>query len=213
MTGANGFTLPAECLVRAQRLIQRGGRKILGIAAAPGAGKSTLAEHLAAALGEQAQVVPMDGFHLSNAALVALDRRQRKGAPDTFDAEGYSQLLLRLRNQQPGQTIYAPEYLRTVEEGIAGSLAVQASTPLIITEGNYLLLQEDGWSPVRDLLDEVWYLDIDDVLREQRLLERHVQFGKGRQEAQDWIASTDAPNARRIALTAERADWRLQLDA
>lgn len=207
-----GFELPAEALARAQRLIEGGGRKILGIVAPPGAGKSTLAAHLAAALGDQAQVVPMDGFHLSNAALVALNRRQRKGAPDTFDAEGYAQLLQRLRAQQAGQTIYAPEYLRGVEEGIAGSLAIHAHTPLIITEGNYLLLEEDGWSSVRSLLDEAWYLDIGDELREQRLLARHVQFGKSPQEALDWIATTDAPNARRIAGTAGRAHWRLQLD-
>ena len=206
------LTLPAECIERAQRLMQSGTRKILGIAAAPGAGKSTLAAHLAAALGDRAQVVPMDGFHLSNAALISLNRRQRKGAPDTFDAEGYAQLLLRLRTQQAGQTIYAPEYLRELEEGIAGSLAILAGTQLIITEGNYLLLDEDGWGPVRSLLDEAWYLDIDDSLREQRLLARHVQFGKSPQQALDWIASTDAPNARRIARTADRADWRLALD-
>ena len=213
MSSAKGFELPAQALARAQRLLEGGGRKILGIVAPPGAGKSTLAAHLAAALGEQAQVVPMDGFHLSNAALMALNRRQRKGAPDTFDAEGYAQLLQRLRTQQAGQTIYAPEYLRGVEEGIAGSLAIHAGTRLIITEGNYLLLDEDGWSPVRGLLDEAWYLDIDDTVREQRLLARHVEFGKTVQQATDWIASTDTPNARRIERTAVRADWRLQLDA
>lgn len=212
MSTAKGFELPAQALARAQRLLEGGGRKILGIVAPPGAGKSTLAAHLAAALGNQAQVVPMDGFHLSNAALFALNRRQRKGAPDTFDAEGYAQLLQRLRAQQAGQTIYAPEYLRGVEEGIAGSLAIHAGTRLIITEGNYLLLDEDGWSPVRSLLDEAWYLDIDDTVREQRLLARHVEFGKTVQQATDWIASTDTPNARRIERTAARADWRLQLD-
>lgn len=158
-SGSSQPAIPAECLARAQQLIDSGGRKILGIVAAPGAGKSTLALQLATALGDKAQVVPMDGFHLSNTALAVLGRLDRKGAPDTFDAEGYAQLLMRLRSQTPGQTleqtIYAPEYVRGIEEGIAGSLAINAHTPLIITEGNYLLLQDSGWAPVHALLDEV----------------------------------------------------------
>ena len=152
----------------------------------------------------------MDGFHLSNAALQLLGRADRKGAPDTFDADGYAHLLRRLRAQNAdtnaAQTIYAPLYLRTLEEGIAGSLAIHASTQLIITEGNYLLLDDPDWAAVRSLLDEVWYLDIDDALRESRLLQRHMQFGKTRAQALAWITQTDAPNALRIALTRSRAD-------
>ncbi len=210
MTRMAAFDLPPGCLQRAEQLLASGQRKILGIVAPPGAGKSTLAEALAHTLQGRAQVVPMDGFHLSNAALQELGRADRKGAPDTFDADGYAHLLRRLRAQNAdanvGQTIYAPLYLRTLEEGIAGSLAIQASTQLIITEGNYLLLDEGGWAAVRNLLDEVWYLDIDDALRESRLLKRHMQFGKTSEQALAWIAQTDAPNARRIALTRSRAD-------
>ena len=210
-TGANAFELPVACLERAHKLIAQGGRKILGIVAPPGAGKSTLAEHLSRALGDLAQVVPMDGFHLSNAALNKLGLRHRKGAADTFDAHGYVNLLRRLRQQQIDEVIYAPEYLRSFEEGIAGSIAVQAGTPLIITEGNYLLMQDGPWGQVRGLLDESWYLDIDDTLRESRLLERHVQFGKTREEATAWIAATDAPNALQIAASSVWADWRIAL--
>jgi len=204
------FELPPGCLHRAEQLLARGQRKILGIVAPPGAGKSTLAQALEQALRGRAQVVPMDGFHLSNAALQRLGRADRKGAPDTFDADGYAHLLRRLRAQNAdtnaAQTIYAPLYLRTLEEGIAGSLAIHASTQLIITEGNYLLLDDPDWAAVRSLLDEVWYLDIDDALRESRLLQRHMQFGKTRAQALAWITQTDAPNALRIALTRSRAD-------
>jgi pantothenate kinase len=196
-----------EALARAQSLLARGTRCILGIAAPPGAGKSTLAEALAQALGAQAQVVPMDGFHLANSELHRLGRAQRKGAADTFDATGYCHLLRRLRNPSPGETVYAPSYVRGMEEAVAGSIAVPDSTQLVITEGNYLLLDEGDWAKVRGLLDEAWYLEVDDALRNQRLLARHVQFGRSREDALAWIASTDTPNARRIAASRERANW------
>lgn len=197
-----------EILGRAQGLLKRGQRQVLGIAAAPGAGKSTLAERLLQALGPRlAQVVPMDGFHLANSELQRLGRAGRKGAPDTFDAAGYVNLLRRIRAQQAGETIYAPEFRRDLEEGIAGAVAIEASTPLIITEGNYLLLEDDAWMQVRSALDEAWYLRIDPALRHQRLLERHMRFGRSREAALDWIRVTDEPNAERIERTSHRADW------
>lgn len=197
----------ALALARAHRLLATGKRCILGIAAPPGAGKSTLAATLAQALGAQAQVVPMDGFHLANSELQRLGRAHRKGAPDTFDADGYCHLLRRLRDQPAGETIYAPAYLRELEEGIAGAIAVQPETRLVITEGNYLLLEDGAWAGVRDALDEAWYLEVDDTLRHTRLLARHMQFGRIREEAMAWIANTDEPNARRIAASRHRADW------
>jgi pantothenate kinase len=199
--------VPPQALERAQRLLARGTRCILGIAAPPGAGKSTLAEALARALGAQAQVVPMDGFHLANSELQRLGRAQRKGAADTFDAAGYCHLLQRLRNPSPGETVYAPSYLRGLEEAVAGAIAVPDSTQLVITEGNYLLLDDPQWASVRGLLDETWYLDVDETLRNQRLLARHMQFGRSREDALAWIDSTDAPNTRRIAASRARADW------
>jgi len=200
-------SLPSAVLQRAQALLASGQRRILGIAAAPGAGKSTLAEDLLQALGDQAQIVPMDGFHLANSELQRLGRAGRKGAPDTFDAAGYVALLHRIHSQAPGETIYAPEYRRELEEGIAGAIAVESSTPLIITEGNYLLLEDGAWGAVRAVLDEVWFLDLDSSVRQQRLLERHMRFGRSREAALEWIAVTDEPNAQRIERNRNRADW------
>lgn len=199
--------IPPAALERVRKLIASGQRKILGIAAAPGAGKSTLAQDLRQALGSAVQVVPMDGFHLANSELQRLGRAGRKGAADTFDAEGYVHLLHRLRQQQAGQTIYAPEFRRDLEEAVAGAIAVEASTPLIITEGNYLLLQDGAWGHVRGALDEAWYLDLEPALRQQRLLARHMHFGRSKEAALEWIAQTDEPNARRIEATRVRADW------
>lgn len=204
--------LPPAVLQRARALLASGQRKILGIVASPGAGKSTLAQSLLQALGQQAQIVPMDGFHLANSELKRLGRAGRKGAPDTFDAAGYVNLLRRIRGQAPGETIYAPEYRRELEEGIAGAIAVDASTPLIITEGNYLLLEDGAWGDVRGVLDEAWFLDLDTSVRHQRLLERHMRFGRSQEAALAWIAGTDEPNAQRIERTRQRADWVIRED-
>jgi pantothenate kinase len=199
--------LPADSVARLQALMAGGQRRLLGLVGAPGAGKSTLAAALLQAVGaDRAQVVPMDGFHLANVELQRLGRTARKGAPDTFDSAGYVALLQRLREQRPdGDVVYAPEFRREIEEPIAGAIAVLPSTQLVITEGNYLLHDVGPWAGAAAMLDEVWYVDIDDAVREERLVRRHQQFGRSAEEARAWVESTDAPNARLIAATRVRA--------
>jgi pantothenate kinase len=197
--------LPAPCWPRIEAFRARGTRVLLGLVGPPGAGKSTLASVLQQAYGEGSQVVPMDGFHLANAELKRLGRDHRKGAPDTFDSAGYVSLLRRLRGQRAGETVYAPEFQRDIEEPIAGSIAIESQTRLLITEGNYLLLEQGPWAEVAGLLDEVWYLDVDDELRRERLAQRHQHFGRSRQAALDWVAHTDEPNARLVAASRARA--------
>jgi pantothenate kinase len=191
---------------RIHSLLADGRRKLLGLVGAPGAGKSTVAEALRQSLGDRAQVVPMDGFHLANVELQRLGRSGRKGAPDTFDSAGYVALLQRLREQRPdGDIVYAPEFRREIEEPIAGAIAVLPTTQLVISEGNYLLHAVGPWAGAAAMFDEVWYVDIDDAVREERLVRRHQQFGRSAEEARAWVASTDAPNARLIAATRVRA--------
>ncbi|MCQ8279609.1 nucleoside/nucleotide kinase family protein [Acetobacteraceae bacterium KSS8] len=206
----NTITTRTDAVRAAEMLLSKGGRRILGLAGAPGSGKSTLASVLADALGTAAMVVPMDGFHLAQCELERLGRAGRKGAPDTFDAAGFVSLLRRLRDPVPGETVYAPAFRREIEEPIAGAIAVPAEVPLLIVEGNYLLL--DGpWSPVRGLLDESWFVATDEALRAEWLLARHMRFGRDRAAALDWIARTDEPNARVIAASAGQADRRVVL--
>jgi pantothenate kinase len=199
--------LPTDSAARLQALMASGQRKLLGLIGAPGAGKSTLAAALLQAVGvDRAQVVPMDGFHLANVELQRLGRSGRKGAPDTFDSAGYVALLQRLREQRPdGDIVYAPEFRREIEEPIAGAIAVLPTTQLVISEGNYLLHDVGPWAGAAAMFDEVWYVDIDDAVREERLVQRHQQFGRSAEEARAWVASTDAPNARLIAATRVRA--------
>ncbi|MFD7839448.1 nucleoside/nucleotide kinase family protein [Streptomyces sp. NPDC059761] len=191
---------------RARALAASGERRILGIAGPPGAGKSTLAARLAQALGpERAVVVPMDGFHLAHAELERLGRADRKGAPDTFDAAGYAALLARLRTPAAA-AVYAPAFDRSLEEPVAGSIPVDPAVRLVITEGNYLLYEAGEWAAVRALLDEVWFLALDDTLRVRRLVDRHVRHGKAPARAEEWVARSDEANARLIAAGRTRAD-------
>jgi len=198
-------SVPAHHLARVKALLADGRRKLLGLTGAPGAGKSTLASALLRAFAGVSQVVPMDGFHLANVELQRLGRAGRKGAADTFDSAGYVALLRRLRQQREGEIVYAPEFRREIEEPVAGAIPVLAATQLVITEGNYLLLDDGPWAVVAPLLDEVWYVEVDDALRTDRLVRRHERFGRSAQAAREWVAGTDAPNARLIAATRGRA--------
>jgi pantothenate kinase len=182
---------------------------MLGLAGAPGAGKSTVAQALCDALPGRAVVVPMDGFHLANAELVRLGRAGRKGAPDTFDSAGFAALLRRLRTQPRDELVYAPDFRRELDEAVAGAIAVPGDIELVITEGNYLLLGQGAWADARTQLDAVWYIDIDPALRRARLVARHMRFGRSEEEAHRWVAQTDEPNA--LLVEAGRADADLVL--
>ncbi len=184
----------------------RHSRRVVGIAGKPGAGKTTYALGLVAASDVPAAYVPMDGFHLADVTLEALGLLDRKGAPETFDAWGYAALLGRLRDERD-HVVYAPGFERDLEQPIAGALGVPPEAELVVTEGNYLLLQRPEWHAVRAQLDEVVYLEsADDDVRRQRLLARHVRFGKSPAEAEAWVQRVDEPNAVLVARVAHLAD-------
>ena len=206
MSAAKSATIAETYKARLNALKNGGGRKILGIVGPPGCGKSTLAAALLEFLGDDAVAVPMDGYHLANVELARLGRAGRKGAEDTFDSAGYVSLLRRLKGQQTNEIVYAPEFRREIEEPIANAIPVFPETQLVITEGNYLLLDHGHWAGVSELLDEIWYVDIDHSVRRERLVKRHMHFGRSQNAAEDWVANTDEPNAVRIEATKHRAD-------
>jgi pantothenate kinase len=200
-----------ERLVDRARTLAARGRALLGICGAPGAGKSTLARRLADEIGPAAVVVPMDGFHLHDAELARTGRSDRKGAPDTFDVAGYVALLRRLRTEERS-TVYAPEFDRSREESVAGAIAVRPEHRLVVTEGNYLLLDATGWADVRPLLDEAWYVEGDQDVRLERLVRRHVEHGRAPEEARRWATVSDQANALVVAATRDVADLVVDVD-
>lgn len=201
----------AELVGRAAELAAQAARtgraRVLGITGPPGAGKSTLAAALVDGLAPGTAVaVGMDGFHLSNAVLEALGRRDRKGAVDTFDDAGYAALIRRLADRLPGDPpVYAPEFRREIEEPIAAGTVV-GDEPLVITEGNYLLTPGGAWPAARAHMAEVWYVDLPDAERLRRLVARHQAYGKPLPDAEAWAGGTDQRNADLIAATRDEAD-------
>jgi pantothenate kinase len=189
------------------------GRTIIGIAGEPGAGKSTLTENLLALLNagtpdpkqQRFAHVPMDGFHLADAVLERLGLLHRKGAPESFDAYGYAELLRRLRRDRHN-TVYAPGFERTLEQPLAGRVPVFPAAHTVLTEGNYLLLDEPGWRQVREQCSEVWYVERADHVRIRQLVERHIAFGKSRETAEAWVRDVDEPNACLVRAMRDEAD-------
>lgn len=188
---------------RLEALLASDHRVVIGIAGTPGAGKTALAQQIVSSI-DDAVHVPMDGFHIADAELRRLGRLDRKGAIDTFDGYGYLALLQRIR--RGSETVYAPAFDRDIEQPVAGSIAVPPSARLIVTEGNYLLDDDEPWPQVRQALDEVWFVDCTADERRRRLIARHIEFGKSPEQAQAWVRDVDEPNAERIERVRDRAD-------
>lgn len=180
------------------------GRSLVGIAGPPGAGKSTVAEALVGAL-PSAVLLPMDGFHLPQARLVELGRRERMGAPDTFDVDGFVAALTQVRNA--GDTVLAPGFNREIEEPVPGAIAISPAFRTVVVEGNYLL----HWPAVRELLDVAFFVEVDHDVRVERLIARHVRFGKSPDAARAWSLGPDERNALLVAETAGLADHVIRL--
>ncbi|MGH1506452.1 MAG: nucleoside/nucleotide kinase family protein [Acidimicrobiales bacterium] len=200
-----------ELLAEIDGLAASAPRLVVGLCGPPGVGKSTVADLLTDRLGERATVLGMDGFHLADEVLAELGLSDVKGAPETFDPDGFVQLLDRVRSAID-RPVYAPSFDRSIEAAVAGSVAIRPEHRVVIVEGNYLLM-EGAWAPVRPLLDLTVYLQLDGEERRRRLIERHIRHGRSRDAAIEWVDRSDEANARRIAATAGLADRRLDFDS
>lgn len=199
-----------ELATAALHLGRRYRRTILGIAGPPGAGKTTLVQRLLTEIGssvgdDAVAHVPMDGFHLADAQLRRLGLTDRKGAPETFDPAGYAWTLRRIRGEID-QPIYVPGFERELEQPVAAAMVVLPTARFVITEGNYLLLDRPEWRDVRAELDQVWYLLDSQDQREQRLIDRHIRFGKDPASAGAWVHRNDRPNAELVTASMAAAD-------
>jgi pantothenate kinase len=197
-------------------------RTLVGIAGSPGSGKSTLAAEVVVRLAPGTALLPMDGFHLPQARLRELGRRERMGAPDTFDVDEFVATLGALAPPRGSGShaargdevaaVLAPGFDRSVEEPVKGAIIISASTRIVVVEGNYLLLAEGGWEAVAPLLDLSLFVELEHGIRLQRLIERHERFGKTAADARAWATGPDEDNARIIEPTESRATHRVRLD-
>ena len=200
---------------RALTLLDRPGRAVLGIAGAPASGKSTVAAQLLADLERQrpgkAVGVGMDAFHIGHRVLVRRGQTGIKGAPETFDAVGYLHLLRRIRTE--AGTVYAPEFDRDIEDSLAHVVEIRPDVGLVVTEGNYLLLDVPPWNGVRDLLDEAWFVHLDDAERQRRMVARHLRHGHDRADAEARTFGNDERNARLVNSAANSPDLWIEQQA
>lgn len=187
----------------AARAAKTEGRFIAALAGPPAAGKSSLAAELAALLGAGAKVVPMDGFHYDDAVLIARGARDRKGAPDTFDAQGFFHLLRRLKTESE---VAIPLFDRALEISRAGADIVGPQDKILIAEGNYLLLNAPPWPTALPLYDLTIWIDVPEPDLISRLMARWAHYGKSEAEARAWIDGNDLPNIRRVVAGSGRAD-------
>jgi pantothenate kinase len=199
-------------LARIQEHLEKASERVLiGIIGKPGAGKSTLSKFLMGKLPKDlVTVVPMDGYHLSNKLLAEYEKADRKGAFDTFDARGYSELLKRIKFDLVSD-IYFPIFHREIEESIVAEGVVLKDCKVVLTEGNYLLLDNHGWQDVKSFFTESWYIQIDDDLRRERLMARSIRYGRSPEIAYKWTHGSDEVNAKVVETTMNNADVILAL--
>jgi pantothenate kinase len=188
-------------------------RVLVGIAGAPGAGKSTIAAQVVELLDPDAALLPLDGFHLPQARRLELGRRQRMGAADTFDIDGFRATMIALRgdSSNSGETVLAPGFDREIEEPVPDAVRIGPECCCVIVEGNYLLVDSGGWEHTAGMFDLTFFVDLDQKTRIERLVARHERFGKSPAEARAWSLGTDQRNAELIATTAARANYRIAL--
>lgn len=188
------------------------GRTIVAIAGAPGSGKSTLAEGLVERLNAEtpglAAVLPMDGFHYDDLYLVPAGLRPRKGAPETFDVDGLRHVLMRLRARDEA-TVAVPVFDRALEIARAGARLIPASVPVIVAEGNYLLLDRAPWAALRPLFELTVLLDVPEPVLRARLTQRWAGFGLDAAEIAAKLEENDLPNGRLIRTESVAPDLRV----
>jgi Panthothenate kinase len=206
------FRLAKQIIEQSRRVPLAEGPYIVGISGSPGAGKTTLAKAITAELLRHevaAAYVPMDGFHLADVQLERLGLLSKKGSISTFDAAGYVNLIKRIKHPD-GFTVYAPNFERDLEQPIAGAIPVFPDTNVVITEGNYLLCPDEPWVQIRTLASQIWHYQTPTVLRQKRLVARHVESGKSLQEATQWVQNVDELNAQLIEEWAPAASLIIQ---
>lgn len=204
---SDAFIAHVESLLRD---VPQGGRQVIAIAGAPASGKSTIAarlnEHLDALEPGSSALLPMDGYHFDDEMLVPRGWRPRKGAPHTFDVGGYASALRRIRaNDEP--FVAVPRFDRDLEIARAGAIIIESTVRLIISEGNWLLLQDEPWPVLLPLFDHTALVKTDPETLEQRNRDRWVGYDYSEEMIREKLEGNDLPNARLVYERSAEPDW------
>ena len=198
-------TLAAALMAKASK-----GRTVIAVAGPPGSGKSTFADALVQEINQRqpgfAAVLPMDGFHYDDHVLKELGRLLRKGAIDTFDVGGLFHMLKRLRSADE-ETVAVPVFDRSIEIARAGGRLISKETPLIVVEGNYLLIKDDPWSCLKPLFDVTIAIKTDVEVLRQRLTDRWQSAGFDDAEIRRRVENNDLPNGIVVLEKSVEADY------
>ena len=191
------------------------------LAAPPGAGKSTLLSFLGRLAGEtegvgRIQTIGMDGFHRRQEYLLSHDTVRDgktirmvevKGAPETFDLET---LAVRVKRVSLGETVGWPVYDRLLHNPVEDAVLVDGE--IVILEGNYLLLDLDGWRELKDYADYTVSVRAGEALLRERLIARRIKTGVAEDEAARFVDFSDMPNVRLCLSRSMPADLQLEID-
>jgi pantothenate kinase len=188
-------------------------RLVIGVAGPPGSGKSTLAESVVNALNQlegdlyKAALLPMDGFHYDNELLEARNLSARKGAPETFDIDGLTSLLVRVH--QAKDSVPYPLFDRTLDRSLMDAGTLDKSVNVVVVEGNYLLLKAPKWEALKGLFDTSVFLTPSLDTLEDRLLQRWLDHGFTMDKALAKVHGNDLLNAQLVLNSSATADLTL----
>ncbi len=188
-----------------------GQRRLIALAGPPASGKSTTAKALVARLnggGTKAILIPMDGFHLDNRILKDRGLMDRKGAPETFDADGFVHSMRRLRNETD---VILPDFDRDSDISVAGAIAVDARHTIAVVEGNYLCFSGMPWHGLQQLWHLSVYFDVPRPVLEERLMRRWLEQGLTSEAARRKTQENDLVNADRVAVERVECDLVLRI--
>ena len=199
---------------------KKGSRILVMLAAPPGAGKSTLTSFLQALAAQEPDITPvtvigMDGFHRYQDDLLAhtttrngkeISLVQIKGAPLTFDLK---RLTERVRQVAAGEECGWPEYNRLLHNPTENALTVKGD--IVLLEGNYLLLDKDGWRELAGFADYTIRIRAEEEMLKTRLVERKISSGTDPEAALHFVEFSDLANVRECLEYTKKADLTLML--
>lgn len=195
-------------------------RILVMLAAPPATGKSTLVsflEHLAKSVipDKRVQSVGMDGFHLRQEYLLThtfkldgeeIPMARIKGAPITFDLQA---LRTKIEEAAQGQTCKWPHYDRQLHDPVDDAITIDAD--IVLIEGNYLLLNMDGWRDLSRYADYTISLTADEEMLRSRLIRRKMKTGMTQEDAKRFVESSDMRNVRLCLDKTMKADLELSI--